>query len=366
MATLHVLAMPHTQTTREFNHCAYTSKARKFATMMHREGHNVILYAGSENEADCSELVRVMGVRKQRKILKDADWWRRGEIYAVPYAEDEPIWKAYNDAAIKQIAKRIEPKDIICLASGTHRPVMAAFPAHMSVEVGVGYEGTCAPYRVFESHAWMHTMYGHQQGAAAAGGRFYDQVIPNFFEVDDFPEGHGDGGYYLFMSRMTPRKGYEIAVEATRRIGASLVIAGVGGDVINAPHVEHVGLADGRRRAGLMGGARALFCPTLYLGPFEGVVVEAAICGTPSITTDWGVFPETVEQGVTGYRSRSLGEFMWAAEHAGNLDRAVIRERAISRYSTWVVGPMYTRYFEHLARLWADGWYDATPTEPMW
>jgi len=355
--TCHLLALPHTQTTRAYNHCAYTSRVRKFSTMITQQGYRTILYGCGKNEAECSEYVKVLSAAKQRELLKDADWFQRGEIYALPYDENEPIWRAYNDAAIKQIAKRIEPHDILCLPSSTHAPVMRAFPSHMSVETGVGYEGACAPYRVFESYAWRHTVYGYQQGAAAADGHFYHQVIPNFFEVEDFPAGKGDGNYFLYMSRMTARKGYEIAFDATERAGARLLVAGIGGDRPEADHVEYVGLADTAKRAELMGGAKAIFVPTLYVGPFEGVNVEAQLCGTPVISTDWGAFTETVGHGVSGFRCHTLAEFTQACSDVESLDRDAIREAAIARWSTEVVGPQYSAYFDRLAGLWNDGFY---------
>lgn len=358
--------MPHTMTTREFGVCAYTQRVRKFATMMHREGYKVILYGCGRNEAECSEFVKVLSAAKQRELLKDEPWFARGEIYALPYDETSPIWRAYNDAAVKQIAKRIQPHDIICLASGTHAPIMRAFPNHISAEVMVGYEGVVSNHRIFESRAWAATVYGGERGASAADGRFFDAAIPPNFELEDFPAGKGDGDYFLFASRMTQRKGHEIAIEATRRAGAKLVIAGIGGDHPEAEHISYAGLADTQKRAELMGGAKALFCPTLYLEPFGNVVVEAALCGTPAIVTDWGSFPELVEQGVTGYRCRSLGEFTWAAEHAHELDRDLIRERATARYSSDAVGPRYANYFGHLGTLFGDGFYDETPREPKW
>ena len=359
---LHILAMPHTQATRAFDHCAYTAKVRKFASMMTAEGYRTILYGCGKNEAECSEYVKVLSAKRQAKLLKDAEWFQRGEIYALPYNESEPIWRAYNDAAIKAIRKRIEPHDIICLPSSTHRPVMDALPNHMSVETGVGYEGACAKYRVFESYAWMHTVYGYQQGASAADGHFYHQVIPNSFEIEDFPAGAGDGGYFLFMSRMTPRKGYEIAFDATGRAGARLLVAGVGGDRPAAEHVEYVGLADTQKRAELMGAAKAIFVPTLYVEPFGGVAVEAMMCGTPVICTDWGAFTETVEQGVDGFRCRTLAEFVQAMSDVEGLDRELIRRRAVGRFSTEAVGPQYARYFERLQGLWGEGFYEETGT----
>jgi len=84
-------------------------------------------------------------------------------------------------------------------------------------------------------------------------------------------------------------------------------------------------------------------------------VVEAQLCGTPVITTDWGGFTETVDEGVSGYRCRSLADFLAAWEKVGRLDRTVIRKRALERWSAPVAKALYTAWFDAWRRSGARG-----------
>ena len=51
-------------------------------------------------------------------------------------------------------------------------------------------------------------------------------------------------------------------------------------------------------------------------------------------------------------------EFMDAAENVKQLDRAAIRERAVSLYNLDTIGLQYEAYFNRLLTLWGDGWYE--------
>src|SRR5690606_377276 len=111
--------------------------------------------------------------------------------------------------------------------------------------------------RVFESYAWMHYLYGVGRND---NGQFYDAVIPNYFEPEHFELREEKDDYYLFLGRLIQRKGPEIAVETTRRIGARLIMAGQGvmekrgntivgeGFELSGDHIEHVGHADVEKR----------------------------------------------------------------------------------------------------------------------
>lgn len=360
---VHLVSLPHTETTKAYSWCAFTEKNRKLAGMLHSLGYDVRLYAGEVNEAPCTEHVQLISRAEQAAMFGDYDWSR--DVYN---DWSGPAWDLFNGRAIEAIRERMEPGDILAMSMGySQRSIAEALPDLWPVEVGIGYLGTWAPYRVFESYAWMHYVTGKRE--LTDDIRYFDAVIPNSFEAADFPAGKG-GDYALFVGRFIRRKGVQIAVEMTERLGIPLVMAGQGVtdrgsnwlqgiDIrVTGDHLSHVGVVGPEERARLMGGARFVVAPSIYLEPFCGVAVEAMMCGTPVVTTDWGAFTETVQQGVTGYRCRTLAEFMDAGRRVGDLDRKAIRTYAHGRYSTDVVRHQYDAFFRRLATLRGKGWYE--------
>jgi glycosyltransferase involved in cell wall biosynthesis len=319
--------------------------------MMKGRGFGVTLYAGEQNEAPCDELVTCITEAERAAIVgtrhyTEADW-------------GHPGWQRFNANVIAAMRQRIQPHDFICVIGGySHKPIADAFPNHLTVEFGIGYAGTFAKFRVFESYAWMRTIYGAQSkgNAAAIDGQWYDAVIPNQIDPALFPAGKGDGGYFLYVGRLIDRKGYAVAQDACKRIGARLILAGPGRA---SGYGEFVGEVGPEERARLMGGATAVFMPTHYIEPFGTVAIEAMACGAPVIATDWGAFTETIRPGFNGFRCRTLAEFCEAAVRAPELDREAIRTHALATWSMDAVAPLYEAYFDRLSTLWADGWYAA-------
>jgi glycosyltransferase involved in cell wall biosynthesis len=202
-------------------------------------------------------------------------------------------------------------------------------------------------------------------------GRAFDTVIPNFFDSNDFtPRVTSGDGDLLYMGRLIERKGPHVAAMLAARTGRKLLVAGPGaqewsagkitctdGTVLEAPDIEYIGVLGREERAERLAAAAALLVPTLYIEPFGGVAIEAMLSGTPAVTSDWGAFTETVEEGATGARFSTLGEGAAALGRAISLDRASIRERAASRYTLPVVATQFISYFERLSTLWEEGWY---------
>jgi glycosyltransferase involved in cell wall biosynthesis len=350
----HLPALPGQPTIAANSSCAYTQKVRRFAAMMAERGHDVIVYGQPLVENPWP------GLNVEYVFCKP---------YAQAVAFDPQAWGPGNASVVGEMAARMQPGDLILLIAGRCQETIAnAFPDHAAVEFGIGYGGSFADFRVFESYAWMHATYAAQGGPDphALDGAAYHAVIPNYFEVDDFPFGDGSGDYLLYVGRLIERKGVEVAVNVARATGMTLFLAGEGdyrpGE--GEPNIEYVGAVEPEQRAAMMGEARCLLAPTTYIEPFGGVVVEAALCGTPAITTDWGAFPETVVHGYTGWRCRRLGEFIWAAQHAVDLQRSACHIRAKRLYSIEAIAPRYEAYFAHLETLRSGGWYDPHPAPP--
>lgn len=318
--------------------------------MMKNMGHEVYLYSGDENEAPCDEHITCFSEKERLECLS-------GNHYTMGSFDNSlPHWVRFNSKVIFELSNRIEKKDFICIIGGyAHKPIADAYPSHMTVEFGIGYPGTFAKYRVFESYAWMHTIYGYEsQNPSAADGKFFDCVIPAYIEMERFPFVEQPDNYYIFMGRLIERKGYQIAVDVCKYLNAELIIAGHGP---TPSYGKHVGVVDSKKRAELFGNAIGSFAPTIYVEPFGTVVIESQACGTPVMTTDWGAFTETVISGFNGQRCRTFKEFVDATESIKNLNRKAIHEYAKNNYSLEAVQLKYDAYFKRLITLWEDGWY---------
>ncbi len=177
-----------------------------------------------------------------------------------------------------------------------------------------------------------------------------------------------DDGYAFFLGRLSWCKGPDVAVEAARRAGLDLVVAGQaheeggppGWDALLAsalrePHVTwraQAGLPAKRR---LLGGARALLMPIRWEEPFGLVMIEAMLAGCPVIAFARGSAPELVEDGVTGLLVEDAREMAVALREARLLDRAACQARARERFSAARMAADYLHVYRAAASRAGEG-----------
>jgi glycosyltransferase involved in cell wall biosynthesis len=357
----HLLGLPNAPVNLDYSLDGFAAAGFRFAQMMQSLGHYVILYGAEGSNAPCNEFVQIISERERCTLLESAPV-NNCKYQHVSMNADRPLWQRSNACAAAEVALRKKPKDFLLTIGGLSQKLVFDFnPDLIDVEYSIGYEGNFCNHRVFESYAWMHTCYGRQ---GIADGRFYDAVIPMFFDPEQFTFREKPEDYLLYVGRLIERKGVHVACQVATEAGKKLKVIGHGEgkeletlvkSITSSGH-EYLGPLGWQERNEIMSKALAVLTPTLYLEPFNCVAVEAQLCGTPVISTNWGGFTETIKYGETGFRCSYLGEFVRAVKMAGEVDRDYIRRRAIKKFSMWTLRFDYQLYFERLMTRWEKGW----------
>jgi glycosyltransferase involved in cell wall biosynthesis len=263
--------------------------------------------------------------------------------------------KRFNELAGEEIRKRASDGDIIACFFGVDNQLACEMnPNCKPVEPSIGYRanGIFAPYRVFTSYANMHMFYGER--GMLMNPSWFDDVIPNPFTVNEFEYCEQKEDYFLYFGRVVEEKGVHLAIQATERLGKKLIIAGPGslqslGYSKTPDHVEMFGIANAEQRKELMRKAKCLIGLTHYVEPFGNMVIEANLSGTPSITTDWGGFTETVLEGKTGYRVRDFKSLLTAMDSIDKIDSCDCRAWGLN-FSDEIVHMKHKQYLNKVIK----------------
>ena len=134
------------------------------------------------------------------------------------------------------------------------------------------------------------------------------ELKPNFVSPDP-GAGPGQGGYAMYLGRLSPEKGVHVLLDAWRRVDPSIPLKVVGNgplaELVRAaadanPNVEWLpGRSDAQIR-GLLGDAMFLVMPSVNYEGFPKTIVEALSLGTPVVASRLGAMGELIDNGRTG------------------------------------------------------------------
>jgi glycosyltransferase involved in cell wall biosynthesis len=300
-----------------------------------RAGHDVVLFATGDSAGE-----------DVRFVFREAVW------PPDPYAE-----LSHCRAAAREIAR--ERFDVV----HAHCPGLIAF----ADELGAPLVYTMHHARDERlTHLYQRSPHVRYVAISTRQAQLHPElacdVVHHGLDPARFPLGTGAGGHAAFLGRLSYCKGPDVAIEAARRAGLELRIAGELHDdegpttwaeelarALASPHVRHLGSATGHRKLALLADARALLVPIRWEEPFGLVMIEAMLCGTPVIAFPRGAAPEVVDEGVTGFLVNGVDEMAAVLGSLDGFDRAACRRRAQARFSAARMVAEYSRIYASAA-----------------
>ena len=363
MARVHIIGLFHTQSNEQFSTCAFTRRCINLGRMLLPHGHEIIEYSNEGTIAESSEYV---------PILDDKEFWELKDLYKREQPNevasiDCTLYRKFCEKLIPELSKRVKKGDIIAHIFGiAYQQLGQLFPEAHHWECGIGYEQAWSSLRTYETHHWQSWHHGKEY----TDGGAYEWVCPMGHDVDLWTPQYEEGKYLLFFGRITERKGLPIIKEIAKHTDMKVILCGDGAPELyldpEIPNLVHMPALFGKDRDELVGGAYAMLCPTKYIEPLCNSGIEAQLCGTPLITTDYGAFSEIMVHNFSGFRCHTLGDFLEAIRKIPSLNRRAIASRARSMYSLESVGRQMDRIVRQIESLNSKGWYSTEEFNAVW
>ena len=306
----HCLSVPYTPTRKEISLCAFTQKVYKFCEEMTKRGHTVYHYGHENSKVNCTEHITVTNDDVLKESYEDLNKWK---TEGFNQSVKTKAVKIFNDNCIQELNKRIKSENefILCWFGYAHEQCVKHFnDKAIIVEPSIGYDSMFARIKIFETYAQMHKMHG----VAKSNIQFHEEFVayPGFYEKD-FLYKKEKSNVALFLGRMIELKGAKAAYDMCNTVGQEIYFAGP--NILGLKDTKYckmIGFVEPEERKKLLSEAKFLLAPSFFVEPCNWAVIEAQFSGTPTITTDFGGFTETVKQGYTGFRCSTYNQFNFA------------------------------------------------------
>ncbi len=301
-------------------------------------GLDVVVYCNGESTINV----------EKRWLYKQAQWPIKGEVYANLKDINHTAW-AVQDAA--QTCDVIHLNNLPGLAHSRFVPTAFAYTIHHPVEPGLS-----AFYDFYPEvhYVTISDFQRHRETMPKI------RTIHHGIDLSLYRLQQGKREYLSFLGRVAPIKGTHLAIEAAKKAGIPLKIAGEIQPIFRdyyeteiKPHIdgkfiEYIGEADVAAKNELLGNSLALLFPIQWDEPFGLVMIEAMACGTPVLALPGGSVQEVIRDGVSGWVCRSVDELAHKAKVSSDFRPAAVRGYVAENFALETMVSNYAQLYRDI------------------
>jgi glycosyltransferase involved in cell wall biosynthesis len=169
------------------------------------------------------------------------------------------------------------------------------------------------------------------------------------------------GDFFVWLGRFVADKAPHLAIEAAKRAGVKLVLAGTIDrhvqDAVNyfqntiKPQIDneqirYIGPVNMKEKISLLSRARGFLNPIEWEEPFGMVMIEAMALGCPVISFARGAAPEIVVHRKTGFLVHDVDEMARFIPRIDEIDREATRQYIENHFSSRVMAEKYMKVYK--------------------
>lgn len=172
--------------------------------------------------------------------------------------------------------------------------------------------------------------------------------------------------FFVWLGRLVPEKGAHLAIEAAKKAGVPLIIAGiVDRHVPLAQHyfrtqiepqlddqqIKYIGPVGPKAKVDLLSRARGMLNPILWEEPFGMVMVEAMATGCPVIAFRRGAASEIIRSEKVGFLVNNVEEMAHGIRRIDEIDRDAVRRYTEMHFSAGAMEEKYATVYRRIIGL---------------